>query len=161
MMAVQSSFQVNFIGMINWITALFVNLVFISPGDWQTDMNTAKQAAEEQHKMILLNFSGSDWCGPCIRMHKEIFTAERFKQFANNSLILVNADFPRLKKNRLSPEQEEQNDHLAEQYNIKGIFPLTILMKPNGEVIRSWEGLPNLQPQEFVQQLDAALHAHH
>ncbi len=61
---------------------------------WQPDFETAKQKAKEKHELILLNFSGSDWCGPCMRMRKEIFENEQFYKMADTTLILVNADFP-------------------------------------------------------------------
>jgi thiol-disulfide isomerase/thioredoxin len=76
---------------------LFVPLL-LSFTIWHNNLDEAKQLAKKEHKYILLNFSGSDWCGPCIRLHKEILETEAFLKFANNSLILVNADFPRLKK---------------------------------------------------------------
>lgn len=65
---------------------------------WGTDFENAKKRASEEHKLILLNFSGSDWCGPCIKLHDEIFESATFKSFADGNLILINADFPRLKK---------------------------------------------------------------
>ncbi|MBS1733393.1 MAG: thioredoxin family protein, partial [Bacteroidetes bacterium] len=68
---------------------------------WQPDFETAKKLAKEKHQLILLNFSGSDWCGPCIRMHREIFGNDEFIKMADSSLIMVNADFPRMKKNKL------------------------------------------------------------
>ena len=91
-------------------------------------MDEAKMLAQKEHKHILLNFSGSDWCGPCIRLHKEIFDSEAFQQFAETNLVLVNADFPRLKKNQLSASQQKINDAIADQYNSKGIFPFTVLL---------------------------------
>ena len=86
--------------------ALFSSLLF-STG-WETDFNKAKQSAQSEHKLILLNFSGSDWCGPCIRMHKEIFDNNSFTQYADEHLVLVNADFPRLKKTRASERSTEK-----------------------------------------------------
>lgn len=68
----------------------------ISP--WLTDFEQAKKEAEQKHELILLNFSGSDWCGPCKRMHSEIFNTEPFAQAFKEKLVMVNADFPRLKK---------------------------------------------------------------
>src|SRR5438045_7147853 len=102
-------------------------LLRLSTG-WETDFDLARQKAQQNHKYILLNFSGSDWCGPCIRLHDEIFESDVFKKMAATDLILVNADFPRLKKNQLPKEQQTQNDHLADQYNAKGSFPLTLLL---------------------------------
>src|SRR5690348_3430865 len=90
------------------------------PG-WGTDLEKAKQQAARDHKLVLLNFSGSDWCIPCIKMHDNIFGTASFKDFAGSHLELVNADFPRLKKHALPAEQQKLNEQLAEKYNSKGI----------------------------------------
>ena len=66
--------------------------------DWGYNLDEAKAKASKENKVILLNFSGSDWCGPCNKMRKEIFENEAFNKYASKNLILVNADFPRLKK---------------------------------------------------------------
>ena len=124
--------------------------------NWETDFEKAKQTAIKEHKIILLNFSGSDWCGPCIRMHKEIFENDAFKKFADETLVLVNADFPRLKKNQLSKELQKQNDHLADLYNPDGIFPLTVLLTAEGKVLQKWDGYPDAGPEEFVKQIKTA-----
>ena len=87
------------------LVTLFSSILF-SAGTWETDFKKAKQSAQSEHKLILLNFSGSDWCGPCIRMHKEIFEGNAFTQYAGENLVLVNADFPRLKKHELSKDQQ-------------------------------------------------------
>src|SRR5258705_691249 len=84
---------------------------------WQTDCEKAKVEAKAENKLILLNFSGSDWCGPCIRLKKDIFDSETFMKYADENLVLVNADFPRLKKNMLSKELQKQNESLADTYN--------------------------------------------
>ena len=132
---------------------LSVILLSLSPTAWQTDFNRATSQAKQEQKFILLNFSGSDWCGPCIRMHKEIFDNTSFQSFAGTNLVLVNADFPRLKKNRLSKDVQAQNDHLAELYNSAGNFPCTVLLNADGKVLHTWEGYPSLSPDKFVEQL--------
>src|SRR5690242_9963236 len=108
------------------LMTLLSGLLFTS-NFWETDFSKAREMAQADHKLIVLNFSGSDWCGPCIRLHKEIFESQSFTSYANDHLVLVNADFPRLKKNQLSKEQEAKNDQLAEKYNKEGKFPLTLL----------------------------------
>src|SRR5438874_12727874 len=101
---------------------------------WLTDFTKAKLEAKESNKFILLNFSGSDWCTPCIRMHKTIFESPAFETYAGKELVLVMADFPRLKKHRLTKVQQKQNDDLAEQYNPSGKFPYTLLLNNDGKV---------------------------
>src|SRR5260370_38406268 len=106
------------------VLALLMEGLF-SPG-WHYNMQEAKDIAQKEHRHILLNFSGSDWCGPCILLRKEVLNDPGFLAFADSTLVLVNADFPRMKKNQLSREQQQRNDDLAAQYNSQGNFPLTL-----------------------------------
>ena len=106
--------------------------------------------------MILLSFSGSDWCAPCIKMKREIFDAPQFQEFAGANLVLVKADFPRHKKNQLEAKQKEHNEKLAEQFNPNGKFPLTILLDSNGKVIRQWDGYSDMSIEEFINELQSS-----
>jgi thioredoxin-related protein len=129
-------------------------LLTTTPG-WETDLIHAEQKATQEHKFILLNFSGSDWCIPCIQLRKGVFESKEFTDFAASNLVLVSADFPRLKKNQLSKEDRRRSDELAEKYNPSGEFPLTLLLDANGKLVRKWEGNPGLSPAQFVSQLKA------
>lgn len=120
---------------------------------WLLDFSDAQQQAKQEQKQILLNFSGSDWCGPCIRLTKDVFQSPEFEALAAKELILVRADFPRSRKNQLSPEQQKKNDALAERYNSKGSFPLTLLLDANGVVIKTWEGYPENKATGFLNEL--------
>jgi thioredoxin-related protein len=120
---------------------------------WQPDFETARKVAHENHKLILLNFSGSDWCGPCMRMRKEIFESDVFSKMTDTSLVLVNADFPRNKKNRLDEQTEKQNDALADKYNPEGKFPFTLLLDADGNVLKSWDGFPKENAEEFADEI--------
>ena len=126
-------------------------------GDWETDFAQAKNKAQQEKKYILLNFSGSDWCGPCIRMKKELFETPAFQSFANTHLVLVNADFPRQKKNRLPKALQEQNDQLAETYNAAGSFPYTVLLDENGKAIKAWDGFPKESPEAFINEINQGI----
>ena len=130
--------------------ALFAGFFLFFGNGWQADFENAKKQAEKENKLILLNFSGSDWCIPCIRLTKEIFESTTFKEFADSKLVLMNADFPRLKINKLSKDQQKKNDKLADKYNSQGIFPVTLLLDAKGNVIKSWEGFPNLSAEQFT-----------
>ncbi len=110
---------------------------------WETDFSAAQKKAFQSHKLILLNFSGSDWCGPCMRMRKEIFNDSSFSKMADTSLVMVNADFPRKKKNELSAGMQKQNNMLADKYNPEGKFPYTVLINADGKLLKTWDGLPN------------------
>lgn len=120
---------------------------------WETDFVKAKQRASQEHKLILLKFSGSDWCIPCIRMQKEVFESDAFIAYADTALVLVNADFPRLKKNKLPDAQKKSNEKLADVYNKKGEFPLTLLLSEDGKVLHSWSGYPDVGVAEFVTEI--------
>lgn len=120
---------------------------------WNANFNAAQQQAKETHKQLFLNFSGSDWCGPCIRLRKEILESEAFEAYAKENLILVRADFPRQKKNQLPDAQVKKNEALAEQYNPDGKFPYTLLLDENGKVLKSWDGYPNETAEKFVSEI--------
>lgn len=129
------------------ITTMAVSLFFTK---WEPNFETAKKNAKERNQLILLNFSGSDWCGPCIRMHQEIFNDASFLKMAEKNLVMVNADFPRNKKNKLAPNIIKQNEMLADQYNPSGKFPYTVLINADGKVIKTWEGLPDETVVQFT-----------
>lgn len=120
---------------------------------WESSFAIAKERASNEHKLILLNFSGSDWCAPCIKMKQEIFSSDVFSNYAGENLVLLNADFPRSRKNKPDAAQQAQNEKLAEQYNRQGSFPMTVLLKPDGKVLKNWEGLPKMTAGEFVEDI--------
>ncbi|MFN8355988.1 MAG: thioredoxin family protein [Spirosomataceae bacterium] len=131
--------------------------VVVSSGQWGTDFKHAKDEAHQAHKLILLNFSGSDWCGPCIKLKRDILDNEEFLQFAQNKLVLVRADFPRNKKNQLSPEITSHNEALAEIYNKEGKFPYTVLLNADGEVLKEWDGFPkSLSITSLMEDIESA-----
>ena len=135
---------------------ILLPFVFLT-SQWHHDLNEAKQIAQKEHKYILLNFSGSDWCGPCIEMHKVIFDNESFETFAQSNLVLVNADFPRRKKNQLSSQQQKLNNAMADQYNPQGKFPYTLLLDANGKILKVWDGFPGIKPEEFQNQIKSII----
>jgi thioredoxin-related protein len=129
--------------------------LYTSPVTWLGNFNEAKSEAAKSHKLILVNFSGSDWCGPCIRERKEILESAAFENYAAGHLVLVRADFPRQKKNQLSKEQVKLNETLADKYNAEGKFPFTLLLDENGKVLKVWDGFPGVSPDVFVEQIAA------
>jgi thioredoxin-related protein len=131
-----------------------VTILFFSILSWMGDLSQAQKEASVQKKLILLNFSGSDWCGPCIKLKHDVFESEAFGQYAQDKLVLVRADFPRLKKNQLPADQQARNDQMAERYNPNGKFPLTVLINSQGKVLKEWDGY---QPsvQKFIAEVAA------
>ncbi|QDK79813.1 thioredoxin family protein [Spirosoma sp. KCTC 42546] len=137
------------------LTALLIGLL-TNPLNWELNFDQAKTEAAQSHKFILLNFSGSDWCGPCIKLKKTIFESAEFSQYAADHLVLVRADFPRLSKNQLDARQIAHNETLAEKYNKQGKFPLTVLLDANGKVLKEWDGYPqSLTVSSFLETIDS------
>ncbi len=128
-------------------------LFILDQPTWLTDITEARKLASEKNQHILLNFSGSDWCVPCMRMKKDFFESPDFTAYAAANLVLLKADFPRSRKNKLTPDQEKKNEALADKYNPLGKFPYTLLLDADGRVISSWEGCPDMKPVEFVEQI--------
>jgi len=100
--------------------------------NWETDFEKALATAKASGKYMLLDFSGSDWCGWCIRLEKEVFSQDAFKDFAKENLVCVLVDFPRAKEQ--TDELKQQNLELARKYDIKG-YPTIIILSPNGEPV--------------------------
>jgi thioredoxin-related protein len=140
----------SFMKKLFFIVACFTGMSFTA---WQNDFEKAKQVAKAKHELILLNFSGSDWCGPCMRLRKEIFDDADFTAMADTTLVMVNADFPRNKKNQLDKRIKAQNEALADRYNAEGKFPFTLLLNADGKVIRKWDGLPDENAAQFTTQV--------
>lgn len=103
--------------------------------DWKYDFEEAKTLAKEKNQNIVLLFTGSDWCPPCIKLERKIFSNADFKKFADEKFVWVKADFPKRKKNRLSEEQQEKNYSLAKRYNKKMVFPVILVIDQEGQVL--------------------------
>ena len=116
-------------------------------------LDSLQKIAQAQNKKVFLYFSGSDWCGPCIKFKKVYMNAPEFQEFSKNNLLLLNADFPRKGSNQLSKEKTKENEALAEQYNPNGNFPLIILLDNRGKILRKWEGFPKETVSEFIKKL--------
>jgi len=130
-----------------------MSTLLLNATGWHYNMDEAKKIARQEHKYILLNFSGSDWCGPCIMMRKQILDDSAFLKMADTALVMVNADFPRKRKDQLSAQQQSMNNALADQYNAEGKFPLTLLLNADGKVLKSWDGYPEIKPAVFAEQV--------
>ncbi|HEY5407959.1 MAG TPA: thioredoxin family protein [Ginsengibacter sp.] len=136
------------------IIALFLSPT-LTPSPWMTNLDNAKQVAKSEHKLILLNFSGSDWCIPCMKLRTDIFNSDAFMQYAKDNLVLLNADFPRKMKDQLTKEQQKENDALAAKYNPEGRFPFTIILDSNGNKLKVWDGYYSDGPENFVNEITA------
>lgn len=118
----------------------------VSAQEWNTDLNIAKQKAAATNKNILLVFSGSDWCQPCMHLDAAIWPSEEFRITAEKNWILLKADFPQKKGN---PDPVNVNDMkmiLTEKYNRDGFFPFFVLLDKNGKIL----GKAGYEGQETV-----------
>ena len=127
---------------------------FAASQEWQTNFEEAKKTATEQDKNVVIVFSGSDWCAPCIKLDKNIWQSEAFKKEAAAEWVLVKANFPRKKANELPKEQTEHNRKLAEKYNVEGSFPLVVVLDKNGKVLGKM-GFKNVSPEEYIKMIHA------
>ncbi len=100
--------------------------------NWETDFKKVSATAKVSGKYIMLDFSGSDWCGWCIKLEKEVFSQDSFKDFAEKNLVCVLVDFPQKKKQ--TRELKQQNRDLATKYGILG-YPTIIILSPDGEPV--------------------------
>ena len=119
------------------------------PG-WLTDINQAKDRAKSDKKLILVDFTGSDWCGWCIKLDREVFSKPEFKEYADKNLVLLEVDFPRRKQ--LPATQKAHNLGLAEQYGVQG-FPTIIVLNGDGKKVGELGYMPG-GPSAFLAELD-------
>lgn len=102
---------------------------------WLTDIEVAKSRAREETKPILANFTGSDWCGWCIKLEEEVFSEDVFKDYAREHLVLLKIDFPR--HSPLPENQQQANHKLAQLYQVPGFPCLLILNQEGHELART------------------------
>lgn len=121
---------------------------------WVTNIEEAKALAAKENKNILLVFSGSDWCAPCMKLEKVVWKSEEFKQEAENKWVLLRADFPKKKGNQLSAELTASNKKLAEKYNKGGNFPLVVMLDKTGKVI-GMTGFKNVTAEEYIKMINS------
>lgn len=122
---------------------------FFYAQNWQTNFEDAKALAIKENKNIVLVFSGSDWCAPCMKLEKTVWMSEDFQNEATKSWVTYKADFPKKKVNQLPVELTEQNKKLAEKYNKGGSFPLVVLLDKNGKVL-GMTGFKNVSAKDYV-----------
>jgi len=137
-----------------FLVAAAVSLVFASlaraESDRLHDWNKAQEEAKSNHKLLFLNFTGSDWCGWCIKFDKDVLSQAQFKNFAHDNLVLVELDFPRRKSQ--PTEEKKQNVQLAQQYEVLG-FPTIVVLNSNGQKVWQFDGYFPGGPEAFIAQL--------
>jgi protein disulfide-isomerase len=131
--------------------ALLFTLMVAVHADWTTDYKAALAQAKVEKKMVLLDFTGSDWCAYCKLLDKEVLTQQAFKDFADKNYILVTLDFPREKK--LPNDLKQQNDALDQQFNIQGLPTLIVLDADGKELGRQMGYEPGSGPDAVIAKL--------
>lgn len=129
----------------------FVGSALAAPEGWTTDFDKAFEQAKSEDKAVLVEFTGSDWCPPCIAMRKNVFSKESFVEKASENFVLVELDFPRGDK-----EVAEKNRPYAEKYEIDA-FPTVILFDADGEEFTRFVASRYPSPEAFLEHLDKSL----
>ena len=133
-------------------TSVFFSGTFAhAESGWLNDYKKAEQEAKATNKFLLLDFTGSDWCGWCKKFDREILSQSQFKDFARQNLVLVELDFPRAKPQ--SPEVKKQNQELAQQYRVLG-FPTIIVLNSNGQKLWQYDGYFPGGAEAFIAELE-------
>jgi thiol:disulfide interchange protein len=119
---------------------------------WLTDFAKAQQQARAEKKLILLDFTGSDWCAPCKAQAKNVFSATEFLEYAKKNLVLVVVDFPA--QTPQSEELKKANRALASRFDVGGILPTVILLSPDGGQLYKKDGYGGQSATAFIAELD-------
>jgi len=133
---------------------MFASVITLTAQNWQTDFTVAKDMSSKEHKPIILVFQGSDWCGPCIKLDHEIWSTDAFIKYADKNYVMLQAGFPKRKKNALSEAQTKANAKLAEAYNKNGVFPFVVVLNSKGEVLGE-TSYKKTTPENYIKELNA------
>ena len=120
-----------------------------SDGTWQTDPEKAIASAKGTKRLVLMDFTGSDWCSWCMKLNKEVFSQPEFQQFAQDNLVLVELDFPRGKPQ--SADEKARNEALAKKFRVQG-FPTIVVLNSEGKQVGEL-GYMKGGPQAFIDAL--------
>ena len=134
----------------NALVALLFALSLPAFAEWKTDLPAAKAQAQKENKVLLLDFTGSDWCGWCIKLNKEVFSTPEFAAYAEKNLVLMEVDFPNQKKQ--SDELKAANEKLQETYKVEG-YPTIIVLDSEGKKIGEL-GYMAGGPKAFIEALE-------
>lgn len=121
---------------------------------WMDDFEAAKAKASQEGKPIFINFTGTDWCGWCIKLEKEVFSKKAFQEYAEENLVLMEVDFPAKKKQ--SDELKAQNKKLDEEYGVEG-YPTLYLLDSSGNKLTGDIGYREGGAEAYVEHLKSLL----
>jgi thioredoxin-related protein len=118
---------------------------------WGTDLPTALNQARSENKMVLLDFTGSDWCGWCIKFDHDVLSTDKFAGYAKSKLVLVKLDFPRHKEQDAALKQA--NQEIKKRFGVNG-FPTFVLLNSAGRELGRQVGYLKGGPDAFIAELD-------
>jgi len=118
---------------------------------WLTDLPKALGLAKSEHKLVLMDFTGSDWCPPCKALHKTVFSSQDFADYAKTNLVLVLVDFPNAKPQ--TEELKKANQALSDKFKVEG-YPTVIVLDGNGNQLSKELGYEGTTPKEFIANLE-------
>jgi thioredoxin-related protein len=128
----------------------------VKPGVWTQDIGAAKAVAKEKGLPLLLNFTGSDWCGWCKLMDKSVFSKPEWQAYAAGKLMMVTLDFPR-DKSLVPKEYVGRNEELKKAFGVSG-FPTYVLLESDGETELGRLGSgKDKTPESFAKEVDQVL----
>ena len=130
-----------------------LQLTALADETWLTDFAKAQAAAKKENKLILMDFTGSDWCGWCIKLKKEVFDTKDFNDYAKKNLVLVEVDFPSKKK--LSDEQKKANEELKNKFSASRGFPTIVVTDGDGKEVWRQIGYMEGGPKAWIAKLDS------
>jgi thioredoxin-related protein len=134
------------------LLALSVSGSALAGGEgWSSDFSASQKVATAEKKDLLIDFTGSDWCGWCIKLKEEVFSHDEFKDGVKDKFVLVELDYPR-DKSKLSEETIKQNEELKEKYGIRG-YPTILLTDAEGRPFARTGYQPG-GPEAYVKHLD-------
>ncbi len=122
----------------------------LADDSWLTNIEKAQAIAKKEGKMVLVDFTGSDWCPPCKALHSKVLSTKEFKDYAKNNLVLVEIDFPRRKK--LSAEQKAYNQAQAKKYKLGGV-PMVLVFDSKGKQVHKEVGFRGETPKKYINKL--------
>ncbi len=138
------------------LTTTFAALQLHAADDgWLTDLPKAQEKAKAEKKLVLIDFTGSDWCPPCKNLHKTVLTAPEFTAFAKDNLVLVEIDFPNSKPQ--SAELKAANKELAKKFGITG-YPTVVVLDASGKELFKKVGYGGTPAKDYVADLAKLKH---
>jgi thioredoxin-related protein len=126
------------------------------PTGWTDNYSQAVETAKTEKKYLLLDFTGSDWCGFCKILDKEVFSTPQFSSWANKNVVLVQVDFPH--QTPQTAEVKKQNSQLAAKYPVHG-YPMIVVIKPSGgkEIAKTIGYPPGTGAAAYIKELEAQM----